>query len=69
MFLTLIPSGGRDYKSGKEVQAAWNEGHDFRIADIFHSKDGKLVNKDDAPKGYTLNIRYKRLTQIKQIKV
>jgi len=68
MFLTLIPSGGRDYKSGKEVQAAWTAGHDFRIADIFHPGDGKLVNKDDAPKG-TLNIRYKRLTQIKQIKV
>jgi len=69
MHTTLVPAYGRDYKSGKEVQAAWDEGKDFQIANAFSPDDGKYINKQDAKPGESFNIRYKRLTQIKVIKV
>jgi hypothetical protein len=68
MYMTLVPAYGRDYKSGKEVKAAWEEGKDFRIAS-FGPDDGKYVNKNDAPRGATLKIRFKRLQNICVIKV
>ena len=68
MHLELIPSYGRDYKTGKEVQTAWDEGKDFTIATM-GPDEGRQINKQDAQKGMTLNIRYKRLTNIKQIKI
>lgn len=70
MGVTLVPSYGRDYKNGKEVQAAWDEGKDFTISSIGHPHDGRQINKQDAEReGGTYNIRYKKLTQIKVIKV
>lgn len=66
MFLSAVPAYGRDYKSKKEVLADWNAGKDFLIQDMFKSG---YVNKNDAPKGATINIRYKRLTQVCPIKV
>lgn len=69
MYTTLVPSYGRDYKSGKEVQAAWDAGADFTINDMSHPDDGRQINKDDAKPGQSYNIRYKKLTQIKVIKV
>ena len=69
IYITLVPAYGRDYKSGKEVQAAWDEGKDFRINDMSHPNDGAYINKNDAVPGTILNIRFKRLTGIKQIKV
>ena len=70
MGITLVPSNGRDYKSGKEVQAAWDAGKDFTINSIMHPDDGRQINKEDAEKtGGTFNIRYKGLRNIKVIKV
>jgi len=69
MFITLVPAYGRDYKSGKEVQADWDANKDFLIRDMSNPHDGRYINKQDAPKGATLNIRYKKLTKIKAIKV
>ena len=69
LYLTVVPAYGRDYNSAKEVQADWDAGKDFLIQDISSRDDGKYINKNDATKGMTLNIRYRRLTQIKQIKV
>lgn len=70
MATTLVPSYGRDYKSGKEVQAAWDAGKDFTISDISHPDDGRQINKEDAEKtGGTFNIRYKQNRNIKVIKV
>lgn len=66
MFLSAVPAYGRDYKSKKEVLADWNAGKDFMIQDMFKSG---YVNKNDAPKGATINIRYKRLTQVCPVKV
>lgn len=67
-YLTLIPAYGRDYKSKKEVMADWNAGKDFVVVG-YGPDDGRYINKEDAPKGATLNIRYKRMTQICVIKV
>jgi len=69
MYTTLVPSYGRDYKSGKEVQEAWDAGKDFTINSFGHPDDGRQINKQDAKPGQSYNIRYKKLTQIKVIKV
>lgn len=68
-FLTLVPSYGRDYKSKKEVQADWDANKDFTINDMSSPDDGRQINKQDARKGDTLNIRYKQRTQVHVIKV
>jgi hypothetical protein len=69
--LTLTPSYGRDYKSKAEVIAAWNAGKDFTVSDMSGSWDGSQINLADAIAGgiTTVNIRYKRLTQVAVIKV
>lgn len=68
-YLSAVPAYGRDYKSKKEVMAAWNEGKDFQI-----QPSGQLINlanfnsrkADGRP--IQLNVRYKKLTQICVIK-
>jgi len=67
-YITVVPSYGRDYKNGKEVQTAWDEGKDFTIVD-FGPEDGRQINKQDAKPGMTINVRFKKLTMIKVIKV
>ena len=66
MFLSAIPAYGRDYKSAKAVKADWDAGKDFMIQDVARSG---YVNKNDAPKGSTINIRYAKLTKVLPIKV
>ena len=68
MFLTLVPAYGRDYKSGKAVQEDWDAGKDFQINDMSSPNDGAYINNADATPG-SYNIRYKKLTQVKVIKV
>lgn len=67
-YMTLVPAYGRDYKSAKEVKADWEAGKDFVIMDVTNPYCGKYVNKQDAPKGVTLNIRYKNMANICVIK-
>ena len=71
MALTLTPAYGRDYKSKKAVVQDWEDGKDFIIADMFNPYDGKAFNKQSALDSgeRTVNIRYKKLTQIAVIKV
>lgn len=71
MYKTLVPAYGRDYKTAKEVKAAWEAGKDFRVADFFDPQDGKLANLQSAKEAgwKTVNIRYKKLTQVASIKV
>ena len=64
-YMSAVPAYGRDYKSKKEVLAAWNDGKDFLVQDMF---SGGYINKNDKPACVTLNIRYKNLTQICVIK-
>lgn len=61
IYMSAIPAYGRDYKSKKDVLADWNAGKDFLIQDFQRSG---YVNKNDLPKNYVLNIRYKRQTMV-----
>lgn len=67
-YLTLVPAY-YDYPSAKAVKAAWAAGKDFRISNAFSPNDGQVCNNADINGPVTLNIRYKGLTQIAQIKV
>jgi hypothetical protein len=67
-YLTLVPAMGRDYKSKKEVQADWDANKDFLINDMSSDFDGKYINKQQAVKGNTYNIRYKKLQNVHPIK-
>jgi hypothetical protein len=69
MVLTVVPAYGRDYKSAKEVKAAWDEDKDFRIDMMFDSSDGRYINRQDAPKGATINVRYNFNRKVVVIKV
>jgi hypothetical protein len=67
--LTCIPSYGRDYKSPKEVKAAWAEGKDFTINDLSSPDDGRQINKQDADTaGVTVHIYFARQTKSVVIK-
>ena len=67
---TLVPAYGRDYKSGKAVQADWDAGKDFLICDMGSPHDGRYINKADASvDGGTFTIRYKNRTMVKVVKV
>jgi hypothetical protein len=68
MYLTLIPAYGRDYKSGKDAAEAFDAGVDWVICNAFHPHDGRCVSKSDLS-GYTVNLRYKQLRNIKVVKV
>jgi hypothetical protein len=68
-YIEVTPAYGRDYKSAKEVIAAWNEGKDFLIASIDSGYAGSYINKDDAHEGDVILLRYKRLTQVTPVKV
>lgn len=68
-YITLTPAYGRDYTSGKAAQADFDADKDFILNDMSSPYDGKPVNKSQIDKGTTVNLRYKRLTQIKVVKV
>jgi len=69
IYLTVTPGYGRDYKSAKEVRAAWIAGKDFTIRNAFSADDGRQINRQDADaSGVTVNIRYRNLTHICVIK-
>lgn len=69
IYLTVTPSYGRDYKSAKEVRAAWYADKDFTIRNAFSADDGRQINRQDADaSGVTVTIRYRNLTQVCVIK-
>ena len=66
--ITVVPNYGRDYKSIKEVKAAWAEGKDFRVADFFSDQDGRAINREDARNAELIvSVRYAKLTKIVQV--
>ena len=69
--MTLTPAYGRDYKSKKEVQADWDAGKDFVVADMFSGRAGSYITRHEAEhSGITsVNIRYQRNTKVCVIKV
>ena len=66
IYMTLAPAYGRDYKNSRAVQLDWDNNKDFLICS--GPDDGRYINRLDAPKGITLNIRYNRLRSIKVLK-
>ena len=68
IYVTLLPAYGKDYKSTKEARAAWDAGADFVIQCVAHPFDGKLMSKRDAEPGYQYSIRYRKKTQICEVK-
>lgn len=67
-FIEVTPAYGRDYKSAKDAKAAWAEGKDWQVQ-TFPSDCGCYVNKDDAPKGATIILRFCRLEKVATVKV
>lgn len=69
--MTLTPAYGRDYKTKKDAETAFNEGADFVIADIMHPYSGSYCNKEDLVGAgeRTVKIRFKNLTEVTVIKV
>jgi len=55
---------GRDYKTAKEVQEAWDAGKDFIIQCIGHRYNGRPMNNQDAQPGEQYNIRYNKKTDV-----
>jgi hypothetical protein len=71
MRITLVPAYGRDYKSKKDLLAAFNENLDFKIQDISCPYDGKYAGKQELlDNGYTTaDIRYKKLASVAVVKL
>lgn len=65
-YATLTPAYGRDYKSGKEAEAAFRAGNDFVLASLGRSLP---INIEQIKPGITVNLRYKKLTAVKPVKV
>lgn len=66
MYMELVPAYGRDYPTAKAVKEAFNTEQDFEGD---YSVRFQILNKQQVPKGTTVNLRYKKLTQIAQVKV
>jgi hypothetical protein len=64
--MNLVPAYGRDYKSKKEVEIALQQGIDFQIQDISSDHNGRYINLPQLKEAKirSVNIRYKRLTQV-----
>ena len=69
--MTLTPAYGRDYKSKKAIEEAFNNNVDFIIADITNPYNGKPVNKSDlmGTGVREVFVRYGMLRKIAAIKV
>jgi hypothetical protein len=65
-YIGVKPSYGRDYSSQKQVKDAWAAGESFTITDV-GPHDGQQINKDCAPAGVHITVRYAR--QRKQVQV
>jgi hypothetical protein len=67
-FIQLIPAYGRDYKSQREVQEAWDANKDFWTADIVHGY-GTATNKQDCDAmGLRVIIRYASKQKVYAVK-
>ena len=65
-YRVVVPAYGRDYKSAKDAKADFAAGKDF----IYQNFDGTgATSVRDFAAGVTVNIRYKRMTQVTPFKV
>jgi len=66
MYIELSPAYGRDYRSGKEVKAAFDAHKDF-MGD--YQVGFSLINKPQIPVGATVLLRYKGMRSVVAHKV
>ncbi len=66
MYYELTPAYGRDYKTAKEVKAAFESGKDF-VGDYNHGF--RLVSIRDFGPDSTVNLRYKKNRSVVPYKV
>lgn len=66
MYYELAPAYGRDYKSAKDVTAAFQSGADFQGD---YSMGFRLCSIRDLDPGSTVLLRYKRNTMVTSVKV
>ncbi len=66
-FMTLVPAYGRDYKTAKAAKEDFAANKDFMMASIVDG--GRYINREQIESGTVVNIRFKRLTQIAQVKL
>ena len=66
--IILVPAYGRDYRTAKEVLAAWRAGKDFLISDVSCRFNGRYISLVDVERfamtDWTFRIRFLRLTCI-----
>lgn len=62
--MTLVPAYGRDYKSKAEVEAAWKDGKDFRIASVGPWMGAYVSKRELAGKEKEVTIRYRKLAEV-----
>lgn len=65
MFITVRGAYGRTYKNQAQIKKDWEDGKDFICVDMMHSG---YINKNDAPKGSTINVRYAEDKKVLPIK-
>jgi len=58
-YVVVVPAYGRDYRSKREVLAAWDDGHDFQC-----QPSGRYVSKRDKPAHVALQVRYNKLARV-----
>jgi hypothetical protein len=61
--ISVVPTNGRDYASISAARRDWDEGKDFKVADLHDQWDGKPINKADAA-GAAVRVRFKNLRQV-----
>ena len=66
-YLSLVPADGRDYKSKKEVLTDFLAGKDFEMATF--GQGGRYCSVRDFASGVSVQLRYKKLTQVAMVKV
>ncbi len=66
-YMTLIPAYGRDYKTAKDAKAAFEANKDFMVTSGID--DGRYINREQIEPGTTVNIRFKQLRNIAQVKL
>lgn len=63
-YRVITPAYGRDYKSAKEVKQAFLDGKDFLL-----QPENLPCGISDFAKGVTVNIRFKRMANVTNLKV
>lgn len=68
-WIDVVPAYGKDYKSQREVQDAWNSGADFQS--VSYGSAGRYLNKPDVAQympGAHIMVRYGKQRKVYEVK-